>query len=411
MFFLSHTILTLKRRLRKSQKLYDFLGLFYGAKWNILMRLARGLRGYDDNAVVFSSFDYRSYNDNPRYISEALHALRPETKIIWLFKDVKSALRRYDVPDYVRPLRHASVAGICAMARARVVVDNFNKKFYLKFPGRDQVYVQTWHGDRAFKKVGYDNPAFNFRMLEEHASICVTGSEYGDMQARSAFHYKGELMRVGYPRNDILVRNDPAERAAIRAKLGLDDDVCALLHAPTYRDSERQTNRQSGVHMDLLHVLDALEARTGKKWKCLIRAHYMSLGLSLDASSDRLISVNDYPEMGELLLAADALLTDYSSCAGDFALCRRPIYLYMDDLNDYVAKSRKLYFDVKDSPYWIATTPEELDALIEQTTPEGARANCDEILRFYGEAETGHAARSVAEYIASKLEAFGRKHA
>jgi hypothetical protein len=57
-----------------------------------------------------------------------------------------------------------------------------------------------------------------------------------------------------------------------------------------------------------------------------------------------------------------------------------------------------------DSPYWVASTPDELDKLIEETTPERAKENCDAILRFYGEYETGHAARSIAEYIVSKLK-------
>ena len=113
--------------------------------------------------------------------------------------------------------------------------------------------------------------------------------------------------------------------------------------------------------------------------------------------------------MAELLLVADALITDYSSCAGDYALCRRPIFLYQDDLEDYKNNSRQLYFDMKYSPYWVASTPEELDALIEACTPERARENCDAILRFYGEAETGHAAQSIAEYIVKQLEIYNRK--
>ena len=398
------SLLNLKRRLRKAQKLYFLLARASALHSNAVLTRARS-EGYDDNMVVFSSFDYRSYNDNPRYISEALHALRPRTDIVWLFADVARARAQFAIPDYVRALPASSDEGFRAMGHARVVVDNYNKKFYLKFPGEGQVYVQTWHGDRAFKKVGYDNPSFNFLMLEEHCSAVVTGSEYGDMQARSAFHYNGELLRVGYPRNDILVRNDPAERAAVRQKLGLDDGVRLLLYAPTFRDSERRANAQARAHLDLSRVLDSLEAHLGGSWRCLVRAHYLSLGLQLDGDSDRLIAVNDYPEMGELLLAADVLLTDYSSCAGDFALLRRPIYLYQDDLEEYQSSSRKLYFDMKDSPYWVATTPEELDALIAQTTPERARENCDAILKFYGESETGHAARSVAEYIASKLGA------
>ena len=401
---LPNFVLKLKRRLRKNPKLYDTLGFFYGLRWNIPMVLARSLRGYDDNMVVFSSQDYRSYSDNARYVSEKLHEMRPETNIVWLIQDGEGARKRFDIPDYVRVLKSTSTKGVCAMARARVVVDGFNKKFYLKFPGKDQFYVQVWHGDRAFKKIGYDNSSFNFRILEERCSICVTGSDYGDMQARSAFHYKGELLRVGCPRNDILIRNDPAERAAIRKRLKLDDDTCVLLYAPTYRDTDRVARREEKVHLDLLHVLDVLEEHTGKKWKCLVRAHYMAMGIALDGASDRIIPASDYPEMAELHLISDALLSDYSSCAGDFALLRRPIYLYMNDLEEYKRDNRALYINPEDTNYWIAKTPDELDALIRQTTPERAKENCDAVLRFYNETETGHASESVCEYIISKLQ-------
>jgi len=394
----------LKNFVKKSRKVYLMLGPLFALYRNTIIRMARLLHGTDHNMVVFSSFDYRSYNDNPRYISEALHELRPETDIVWLFKDGEEARKRFDIPEYVRIYRAIANDGVSVMARARVVVDNFNKRFYLDFPGKKQVYIQTWHGDRAFKKVGFDNPGQYTKMLEEHATLGITGSDYGDRQFRSAFHYKGELMKVGYPRNDILIRNDESEKAAIRKKLGIDADTQLLLYAPTFRDVDQRANQQQKVHLDLYHVLETLEKSTGKTWKCLVRAHYLSLGLQLDDGSGRLIPVTDYPEMAELLLISDALLTDYSSCAGDYALCRRPIYLYQDDIEDYKNNNRALYFDMKDSPYWVASNPDELDKLIENTTPEAARENCDAILRFYGEAETGHAARSVAEYIVDKLK-------
>ena len=59
---------------------------------------------------------------------------------------------------------------------------------------------------------------------------------------------------------------------------------------------------------------------------------------------------------------------------------------------------------MKDSPYWVASTPDEMDALIRQATPESARENCKEILRFYGACESGQAARTIARIIISKME-------
>ena len=399
----------LKHRLRPYRKLYLVLGWVFGLYRNCIMQCARLFRGLDDNLVAFSAFDYKSYNDNPRYISEKLHELRPETKIAWLLKDPEAARRKFNIPDYVQCYNSIQRRGVSAMARARVVVDNYAKRFYLKFPGKGQIYIQTWHGDRAFKKVGFDFEGQHLRMLEEHCTLGVTGSDYGDRQFRSAFHYKGELMKVGYPRNDILIRNDPAEKAAVRARLGLDESVRILLYAPTFRDVEQRAHSAQKMRLDLHHVLDTLERATGETWKCLLRAHYLSYGIPLKDETGRILPASDYPEMAELLLVADALITDYSSCAGDYALCRRPIFLYQDDLEDYKNNSRQLYFDMKDSPYWVAATPDELDRLIEACTPERARENCDAILRFYGEAETGHAAQSIAEYIVDSLAIYNRK--
>ena len=403
----------IKGYFKRNRMFYLFVAPLFGTYRNHIMARARRKRGIDGNLAVFSSFDFRSYNDNPRYISEKLHELRPETDIVWLFRDKDAARKKFDIPPYVRALNSIDRDGVEAQARARVTVDNFNKRFYLKFPAEGQIYIQTWHGDRAFKKVGYDNPhqytRFN-RMLEEKCTLGVTGSDYGDMQFRSAFHYKGELLKVGYPRNDILLRDDPAEGQAIREKLGLSQDVKLLLYAPTFRDTEQKNHEVQKVRLDLNHVLDVLEETTGEKWQCLVRAHYMTRGIPFDDGSGRLIAASAHPEMAELLKISDALITDYSSCAGDFALTRRPIWLYQDDLEDYQTNNRALYFDMKDSPYWVADTPEEMDALIRATTPERARENCDAILRFYGEAETGHAAQSVAEYIISKLEPAGKGH-
>ena len=113
--------------------------------------------------------------------------------------------------------------------------------------------------------------------------------------------------------------------------------------------------------------------------------------------------------MMELLKVGDALLTDYSSCAGDFALTGRPVFLYQDDLDDYSNNDRELYFDMKDSPYWVAANPDELDRLIEAYTPEKARENCRAILDFYNTDESGRAAEAVAEYLCDMIDKAGKK--
>lgn len=392
----------LKWRLKRSKKLYLTLGPLFALYRNGIITLSRALGGTNYNEVVFSSFNHHAYNDNPRYICETLHQLRPQTDIVWLFANPKEA-EKYDIPSYVHVLPATSIRGMMHLARARVMVNNYTTRFYLKFPGKNQIYIQTWHGDRAFKKVGYDNPRALNCGIEKKAALFICGSAYGEMQIHSAFHYNGEIMKVGYPRNDILIRDDPNDARIIRQKLNINDDTRLLMYAPTFRDADSNHNRKQSSRLDLGHVLDTFERVTGQKWRCLVRAHYMSRGIEA-ATDPRLISASDYPEMSELLLISDALITDYSSCAGDYALLRRPIFLYQDDIEDYTGNNRALYFDMKDSPYWVADTSEAMDALIERCTPDAARENCDAILKFYGEAETGHAAQSVAEYIVDKLK-------
>ena len=47
---------------------------------------------------------------------------------------------------------------------------------------------------------------------------------------------------------------------------------------------------------------------------------------------------------------------------------------------------------------------QQLEQIIGQLTPEAAAENCEAILRFYGDCETGHAAESVANIIKNWIE-------
>ena len=395
----------LKTALRHQSRLYyNIITPVYALYRNGKLNRFRRKYGFDNNAACFAAYNCKSYCDSPRLVSEELHRMRPDAKITWLFNDVEAAKKKFDIPDYVECRYALSDEGLRALACSRILVDNFSKSHYLKIAFPKQVYLQVWHGDRAFKKIGLDTKTPRNYLLEQDCSMVVVGSDYGEMQFRSAFRYKGEFLRVGCPRNDILLRNDPAEADAIRAKLGIEDDVCCLVYAPTFRDRASLKRDKQRMPLDLSRVLDTLERVSGKKWICLLRTHYLSFGIREDGADKRIRNVTAHPEMMELLKIGDALISDYSSCAGDFALTGRPVYLYQDDLEDYANNDRELYFDMKDSPYWVATNPDELDALIEKCTSEAAKENCKAILDFYNTDESGRAAEAVAEYLVKKMD-------
>ena len=163
----------------------------------MIVRLARGLKGIDGNKVVFMCFRGRSYGDNPRAISERLHALRPETDIVWLFRGGTIREMERVVPDYVRAVSVGSRRCWAELGTARVWVDNFTKEPLLRgFPKSRQFYVQTWHGDRAVKKICYDAFPGGYR-LEEACSLVLTGSDFGQRMFRTAFNYRGEYLNEG----------------------------------------------------------------------------------------------------------------------------------------------------------------------------------------------------------------------
>ena len=362
--------------------------------------ITRTTKGIDPNKVVFSCFGGRSYGDNTRIISERLHERCPNAKIIWQFSKDNLARLSKEVPDYVKCVEYRSLEAVREFATARVWVDNFAKGHYLRLAKGRQYYIQTWHGDRAIKKIGYDEAKPSQRRLEEKCSRITTASTFGEKMYRTAFAYRGEYIKAGSPRNDPLVKNDPAERTRIRRALGIDGDTGLLLYAPTYREKKEMIPRE--VQMDLGRTLDCLEKKTGKAWKCLFRAHYLSAGIDLEAVKGRTVDVTAYPDMTELLLAADMVLTDYSSCALDFIIMDRPALFYIPDWDNYVA-TRGVYFDIRESPLMTADTQEQLEALIRGLTPEQATQNCADIREYFGYYETGRATEAVCDYITERL--------
>ena len=112
--------------------------------------------------------------------------------------------------------------------------------------------------------------------------------------------------------------------------------------------------------------------------------------------------MTQYEDMAELLLAADMVLTDYSSCALDFILLDRPALFYIPDWDRYRA-ARGVYFDVRESPLMTAANQGELEALIQSLSDGKVRQNCADIREYFGYYETGHATEAVCDYIIERL--------
>lgn len=366
-----------------------------------MMACARLFRGIDADKVVFSCFRGRSYGDNPRVISERLHDLYPQARQVWLLNHSYLRARRNELPDYVKPVYIRSREAYAELATARVWVDNFTKDNLLRPAKGKQFYIQTWHGDRPIKKICYDAFPGGAYRIEELADLILTGSDFAQRIYRSAFRYNGPFLNEGCPRNDPLVKNDPAEASRIRQELGVPKGVKLLLYAPTYREDTKVISMKE--QFNPIRTLEALEKKTGEKWMMLFRAHYKTERIDLDALAGRLVDVTKWESMSDLLLVADCLVTDYSSCAMDYAILGRPAFFYQADYDHYLS-TRDVYFDPKEAPLLIARSQAELEQLIASVDDEAARENCRAMIDYFGIRETGHATDSVCNYIIDRLK-------
>lgn len=362
--------------------------------------------GINKEKITFISFGGKSYSDNPKAISEKLHELYPDFDIVWLFD--KSYNKNNITPEYISFVEANSFKALKTLATSKFWVDNFNKPLFM-YKGEEQVYIQTWHGDRGFKKILNDSTFIksnNYKLFESKAcDLTVAGSDYGVMQYRSGFKYTGPILKKGYPRNDVLIEDNLIRKNKIRNSLNIDNDTKILLYAPTLRrQASKHKSKQKLANLDLLEVITVLEHETNENWVCFVRSHSAVSGFDGVPDDKRFIDVSNIEDMSELLLISDILITDYSSSAGDYALLNRPIILFQNDRKDYLEKDRTFYFDIDKSPFIVAKDQNDLISFIKNLRNFDAKKNCEEILKFYGAYETGKSSEAVVKYIISNIE-------
>lgn len=356
-------------------------------------------RGVDNKKIVFKSFD-NQFSDNPRAICEKLHELNPKLRFLWLFKNPDDVSE--NVPKYIIKIKDRSLRKIYELSTAKVWVDNCTK-VASTWKGKKQYYIQTWHGDKAFKKIGYDagKIPFNFEKAPVF-DLAIAGSDYGEKKYRNAFHYNGKVLNVGTPRNDILINKDEKKIERIKKILKLEKNQKILLYTPTFRDNNKnKTQKTNGFIIE--EALKILEKKYTGEWICLARTHHLvEQGFDID-KTNKIIDVSLYDDIADLIAIADCMVTDYSSCAGDFALTKRLLILYHEDISDYTKNSRDFYFDISSSPYFRAHSMKEFKDIVYKLSEEQIIDNCNKILDFYKSRESGNAAEIISKIILEEI--------
>ncbi len=308
-----------------------------------------------ENAVFFESFYSQTAACNPRAIDHELARVRPDVTRYWSVVD-----RSIAVPEGAVAIVEGSAEWWRVRADARVlVVNDWLRKRWMPRP--HQTVLQTWHGTM-LKRLALDRERTGLRTRiavrreSRRWNVLLAQNEYAAAIFRSAYAFGGPIWVEGYPRTDVLRHGD---RDEVRRRLGLRPDQRAVLYAPTWRDDAREFVD----YLDLPSLPAALAELPGEH-VVLVRGHSRTLRFGRDVDAAGLIDVTTYPDIADLLLAADVVVTDYSSLMFDLSSTDTPLLLFVPDLEHYSSQLRGFYFDlVAEAP---APVVQHRDEVIEQ---------------------------------------------
>ncbi|MFF0645623.1 CDP-glycerol glycerophosphotransferase family protein [Streptomyces tendae] len=353
----------------------------------------------DDNLVLFSAYWSRSVSCNPAAIDAELARLAPHMRRVWAVR-ADNADR---VPKGVKVVRVGSREYWAALARAKYLVNNVNfADSVVKREG--QIHVQTHHGT-PLKTMGLDQQKYpastdmDFEKLLERCDrwdYSISANQFSTVVWERVYPCSYTTLETGYPRNDVLVNAGSEDVRAARAALGLADGTKAFLYMPTHREY------QPGFTPPL--DLGRFARELGPDVTLLVRGHYFygnSSHVNELRRTGQVVDVSGHARVEELYLAADALITDYSSAMFDYAVLDRPIISYVPDWDVYSAV-RGTYFDLlQEPPGAVATTQTELLRLLSSgayDSPE-TTGRRDTFRRRFCEFDDGHAAERVVRRV------------
>lgn len=285
------------------------------------------------NRVLFLSDSHDGFVGNMGFLRDAMVRADPTAEIIGVFKPSLASRRA---------LRDVFRLPMLIATSAVIVLDDFYPLIYRFRIRKGARLVQLWHAAGAFKQVGHSRaglPGGPTRGSEIHRNYtdAIVSSSGIVADYAEAFAIPAERVRPwGMPRSDVFFDEDAVAqtRARVRHELGIGDDERFVVYAPTFRGNG-QRSATAAPDADWAGIAEAL----GAGWRVGVRQHPFVKRGALGAG---VVDAAAVPDMNDLLMATDVLVTDYSSSIFEFALLRRPVVFFTPDLEEYEA-ARSFY--------------------------------------------------------------------
>ncbi|WP_181032307.1 CDP-glycerol glycerophosphotransferase family protein [Arthrobacter sp. ZGTC212] len=367
----------------------------------LIANYRRSTEAVDPGTVLFETFDGKSCSDSGRAISDVLGTRRPDLRRYWTVADFS-----VPAPPNCTPVLRESPEWFRLLATAGYLVNNNNFPHYFR-KRPNQFYLQTWHGT-PLKRIGMDTPvagstaSYRELMQREAAAwdMLLAQNDFAAETLMAAFGYRGRTAVLGYPRNAALAdESAPRRREDARDRLGIAAGQKVLLYMPTWRDRASAAN----PYLDF----ELAAKRLGLGFVLLYRGHHKIAGRRKTTSQSLYTDVTTYPDVNDLYLAADLLVTDYSSAMFDFCVTCKPMYFLTPDLAHYRDSERGFYFDFEaQAPGPLVDSTEELAGTIlsDEANEEPYASLYREFMHRYAHFDDAAAALRVVEAVWEEQE-------
>ena len=322
---------------------------FYNAYFYIGSSLIRLLKLFvkpNDRLIVFSSFSGKSYDDSPRALYEGMikdHRF-DNYELVWDFRDPK----KYDI-ERGSKIKTDTLKYYTTLLEARLWITNVSMYRGLEFTGINSYVFNTWHGS-AIKKIGIDvkgGDGFVSKSKQKRGDVILAQGLYDVEKFSHAYEMpQQKVLVLGLPRNDELVyNNNPGIIKELKAQLGIAPNKKVILYAPTYREYQRDSKKNSIFSLPI--NIGKWEERLSEEFVILFRAHPDVVKVLNILEDDFVKDVSSYPHINELMLVSDLLISDYSSIFFDYSILERPMLCFAYDYEQYNAE-RGVYFDIRE---------------------------------------------------------------
>lgn len=374
----------------------------------------------EKRTVLFCVFGGKSFSCTPKAVYRYMKSSGRFNgwRYIWLIED-ESVIPESERDDSTIIMQMSEAWK--AFATAEYWFCNYNIPDYI-YPKSMQTYVQCWHGT-PLKRLGYDiqkaDNAMNGR-FEIRRRYRIDAKKFAYLLSPSAFctdifasawnlracNMTNKILEVGYPRNDSLFQFNELDVLRIKQNILKNEfeqskKKKVILYAPTWRDN--QYDLKIGYTYQPPIDFDKLQKELGKDYIILFRAHYLvANSFDFEKYKGFVYDVSLYPDINELYMCADLLITDYSSVLFDYANLKRPMIFYMYDLERYQEDIRGFYINLEEMPGPIVKTQSELISAIKYS--KKYEKEYGEFLMKYNRLDDGKAAERLVMQVIKDYE-------